>query len=121
MKKPRESDVLAACLQLLRLRGVFAWRNNSGAFVLGDGKGRRFFRAGLPGSADILGVLPGGRFLAVEVKRPGGKPTPPQRAFLAAVEAAGGVSTVIRDVAELVALLDGLQGVQGDAGGPRAG
>ena len=45
MKAPREQDLVAACLQLLRLRGVFAWRNNSGAFVLGEGKRRRFFRS----------------------------------------------------------------------------
>jgi hypothetical protein len=110
VKKPREQDLVNACLQLLKLRGVFAWRNNSGAFVLGEGKGRRFFRAGLVGGSDILGVLhPTGQLLAVEVKRPGGKPTPQQQAFLDAVRAAGGVAAVVRDVAELVALLDGLE------------
>ena len=41
MKAPREQDLVAACLQVLRLRGVFAWRNNSGAFVLGKAVGVR--------------------------------------------------------------------------------
>jgi hypothetical protein len=96
-------------LQLLKLRGVLAWRNNSGAFVLGKGKGRRFFRAGLVGSSDILGCLPaGGRLLAVECKLPGGKLTPHQQAFLEAVRACCGVAAVVCDMKELVALLDGL-------------
>jgi hypothetical protein len=109
VKAPREQDLVNACLRLLRLRGVYAWRNNSGAFVLGQGKGRRFFRAGLVGSSDILGVLPpSGRLLAVEVKRPGGRPTPHQQAFLDQVRAAGGVAAVVRDVADLGAMLDRL-------------
>jgi hypothetical protein len=118
MKAAREQDLVAACLTLLSLRGVFAWRNNSGAFVLGQGQGRRFFRAGLVGSADILGLLPpAGRFLALECKVGRNKPTAQQAAFLAAVEAAGGLSLVVYDVAELVRLLDGLSA----AGRPRRG
>jgi hypothetical protein len=54
--------------------------------------------------------------LAVECKQPGNKPTAQQAAFLAADEAAGGLAVVIRDVAELVQLLDGLQHVQDCAG-----
>jgi hypothetical protein len=49
VKAPRASALVAACLQLLRLRGVLAWRNNAGAFALGEGPGRRFFRAGTKG------------------------------------------------------------------------
>jgi hypothetical protein len=80
------------------LRGVSAWRSNTGAARFGD----RFVRFGVPGVADILGVLPpSGRLLAVEVKGPGGRVRPSQRAFLDNVEAAGGLALVVRDVAEL--------------------
>jgi hypothetical protein len=70
VKAPRETELVRQCLALLGLRGVFAWRNNSGAFVRDQGEARRYFRAGAVGSPDILGVLPGGRFLGVECKRP---------------------------------------------------
>lgn len=100
-----EAQVLRACLDLLRLRGVLAWRNNSG--MLRDARGRPV-RFGLVGSSDILGVLPGGRLLAVEVKRPGGRPTEAQRGFLGAVIGAGGAALVIDDVAALAAVLDRL-------------
>jgi hypothetical protein len=109
VKAPKEADVLRACLQLLRLRHVVHWRQNSAAFS-GTHKGRRrFFRtASLPGVSDIIFIAPGGRFGACEVKRPGEKPTPAQQAFLELVRLAGGVSIVVDDVMQLARLLDEL-------------
>jgi hypothetical protein len=50
---------------------------------------------GKVGSADILGILrPSGRFLAIEVKKPGEKPSDEQIAFLLAIRDAGGVAIV---------------------------
>ncbi len=46
------------------------------------------------GVSDIIGQLRDGRFFAMEVKRPGEKPTPEQAEFLALVADAGGVSGV---------------------------
>lgn len=108
----RESPVLKGCLDLLRASRVFAWRNNTmGVF---DPETRRF-RAfiGLKGVSDILGILPSGRFLAVETKRPAmpgfgikaGRPTPEQRAFLETVNDHGGVGVVVSDVASLADIL----------------
>jgi hypothetical protein len=95
--------VLKACLDLLRLRGVLAWRNNSGALRDATGRPVRF---GAVGSPDILAVGPHGRLWAIECKAPGRKPTAAQRAFLGAVEAAGGLAVVVSDVRELVEVLD---------------
>lgn len=102
MKQQREGDILKACLEYLKLRGVFAWRNNN-AGVMRESKGRKFWTfTGLRGVSDILGVLPDGRFLAVEVKRPGEVPTEAQSVFLAQVEQSGGVSCWVDDVAKLI-------------------
>ena len=107
----RESDVLAACLRYLTLRGVFAWRQNQGAIPLKGGGYRKF--VGLRGVADILGILPQqvdlpdegrvrfGNLLAVEVKRPGEKPRPDQGAFLDRVNELGGVGVCVHSVREL--------------------
>jgi hypothetical protein len=103
----RESDVLRQVLTLLRLRGVFSWRcNTTGVWDAS----RRVFRAhpGRRGVADVLGILPGGRFLAVECKGPRGRLTPEQSAFLDNVTKAGGVALVVRDVRELEQALDAL-------------
>ena len=105
--KSTESQVLGACLQLLTLRGVFAWRANQAAIPLKGGGFRRF--AGLKGVSDILGVLRGGRLLAVECKRPGEKVRPEQAAFLARVNELGGVGVVVDDVKALEKLLEDLE------------
>jgi hypothetical protein len=107
MKAPRESDLVRACLAYLQLAKVPAWRNNSGAAAFAGPAGRkRFVRFSVEGCSDILGVLPpAGRLLAVECKRPGGKLTPAQAAFLSAVGAAGGLAFVVRSVDDLAAAL----------------
>jgi hypothetical protein len=111
VKAARESDLVKACLQYLQLKRIFAFRNNTGAAAFAGPAGRkRFVRFSTPGAADILGVLPGGKFLAVEVKRTGGKLTAAQAAFLDHVRAAGGLSLVVRSVDDLAAALR-LEGV----------
>lgn len=105
MKKPNETVVVRQCLDFLALYGIFAWRvNNTGIYD----PTRKVFRTfhGLKGVSDILGVLePGGRFLAVECKRPGEKLKPAQEAFQSTVTAAGGLALVVTDVKELEAHL----------------
>jgi hypothetical protein len=111
MKRPTETQLVRACLDYLKLRGVCAWRSNSGAMTAGDGPRKRFVRfSGARGCSDILGVAPGGRFLALEVKMPAGRLTADQEAFLAQIRAAGGVALVVRSVDELRQALDGLGG-----------
>src|SRR5262245_16172162 len=115
MKAARESDVLAACLQYLRWKGIYCWRQNQGAIPLRNGSFRRF--VGLKGVSDILGILPQtavldgrevtfGVFLAVEVKQPGERPRPEQAEFLRRVEELGGVAIVAHGVDELERELD---------------
>lgn len=90
MKASRESDLVKACLQLLRLSGCLAWRTNTGALRAAAQGKQRFVRFGSPGMSDPIGLLPGGRFVAVECKRPGNEPTPVQQAFLDLVRERGG-------------------------------
>jgi hypothetical protein len=113
LKGAREKDVLKACLDYLKLRGIPAVRvNGGGMYASGPGGRTRYVRfTSAPGCADILAVLPpGGRFAGIEVKGPGGKLTPAQEAFAAAVRKAGGVSLVVHSVSELVEELERLGG-----------
>ena len=89
---PLETVIVRQCLDYLQLRRIPAWRNNTtGVYDPRAGKFRKF--TGMKGVADILGLLPpAGRLLAVECKRPGGKTSEAQRAFLDAIEAAGGLA-----------------------------
>lgn len=110
-----ESDVLRACLDYLSVRKIFHWRSNQAAIPLKDGGFRAF--NGMRGVSDILGILPQevkidgntkarfGNLLAVEVKRPGGKPSPEQVEFLATVNRLGGIGLCVDSVDQLDAEL----------------
>src|SRR5262245_16843148 len=109
MKAPREGTLVRACLELLALRRIPSWRANTGAVAIGSGAARRFVKFGPPGQSDIIAVLPPtGRLLALECKSATGRLRPAQKAFLSAVEAAGGATLVVGDVRELDRLLDGV-------------
>lgn len=108
-----EADLYAPVLKLLSKRGARAFRNHVGLSAHGNTSSgqNRYVRSGLcPGSSDIIGWTRDGRFLAIELKRPGWKPTKKwlagmQPKFLKAVADAGGVSGVITSVDEAEALL----------------
>ena len=70
-KRNAETDLCNAVRVIFETGGTCRlWRNNNGA-VRAHG---RMIRYGLtPGSADLLGLARGGRFVSVEVKTPGGR------------------------------------------------
>jgi hypothetical protein len=94
-----EGSVVKACLEYLNVYGAYVWRNNTGC--LKDKKERPVF-FGKPGSSDIIGVLPGGRFIAVECKAKKGKLSEKQKEFLASVEEMGGLTIVARSVDDVI-------------------
>lgn len=86
----REAAALAEVLQVLKHHPLVAWveRQNSGVVRMGGG----FVRLGRPGCSEVLGQLPDGRLLTLEVKAPKGKATAEQAAFLDLVRRFGGVA-----------------------------
>jgi hypothetical protein len=93
-----EGLVKAAILDYLRVRSFFAWNNPTGAVEVRPGQWVRF---GKVGSADILGCLPGGRFLAIECKAEKGRPSGAQWEFLNEIERLGGLAIVARSFQEV--------------------
>lgn len=92
-----ESTVVTQCLEWLALRRVFAYRNNTGAVKI-DG---RWIRYGHPGSGDIIGLLPDGRFLSVECKTATGKQSNAQKQFQEIIERNSGVYVLARSTSDL--------------------
>ena len=93
----------------LKARGVYFFVHDSvGIF---DPKTKRFRRNTSPyrikGVADIIGILPSGRFLAIELKSATGTLTKEQKAFLEAIRTNGGVSFVARSIEDVE---EGLRG-----------
>ena len=98
-----EVEAQRAILDYLHLRKIYCWRSNNIPVPTKDGKFRRF--AGVRGMADIIGVLPGGRLLAIEVKSDKGQPSPEQEAFGQAVNEAGGLWFIARSVEDVMEVL----------------
>ncbi len=79
------------------------WRANVGVAHIGGPRsaGGRVVRFGLPGQADLTGILPCGVRLEIEVKRPGCPQTCEQRAFQRMIEHFGGVYVLARSVEDV--------------------
>ena len=77
--------------------GLRIWRQNTGAARIG----RRLVRFGVPGQADLTGILPGGRRVEIETKSPTGRQTPDQRAFQTMIERFGGLYVLARSVEDV--------------------
>jgi hypothetical protein len=87
-----------------RYPDVVLWENVVGVAQLTSGHTRR---VGLcRGSADLIGVGPGGRFLAIEVKALRGRVSADQATFLRLVSALGGLAVVARSPADAVAAVN---------------
>lgn len=98
-----EHDIQSDCLKVLDLLGIFHWRQNTGAFKVG----KRFIRtSSMPGVSDILGIMPDGRFLAIECKREkGGVVSRQQKLFLETIGQNHGLAIVTNNANELMELL----------------
>jgi hypothetical protein len=80
---------------------VVLWRNNVGEATHVSSGRISVVRYGLaPGSADLVGLRADGRFVALELKAPGGRVRPEQAAWLELVRRMGGVGAVVRSVDE---------------------
>jgi hypothetical protein len=96
------------------VRGAVAWHTPNGMFA-GGGRNRKGvaiqgaimkgmgMRAGV---SDILAVY-GGKIFAMELKAPGGRPTPAQLQFLADMEAAGAITAVCEGLDAALRTLEG--------------
>lgn len=93
-----EQSIQRQILDFLRWRGVPCYKHqNAGIYREG-----RYIPSHTRGVSDIIGVIPPlGRYLAIEVKRPGGKPTLEQSQFIDTINQAGGLAFVAHSVEEV--------------------
>ena len=101
MPEPLEKEIQSAILEYLHARRIFCWKEHSAGIPIENGT--RFMPIGLKGKADILGVLPSGRFLAIEVKRPSGRLSPDQEDFLENINVNGGLAFVAKSIDDVIA------------------
>ena len=99
-----EKDIQKHILILLKKHPKIHWvaRFNSGTFISGD----RYISSNTQdGMSDILGMLKGGRLIAIECKSRTGKVQQHQQDFLDLINAGGGLAFVARSVEEVISKL----------------
>ena len=90
-----ESVVIAEVKAIIKTTGIKLQRINTGCFVIGTGRNRRFIKTADAGTCDFEGYDNHGRFVAIECKRPvGGKLSPAQEARINDINRKGGVAFV---------------------------
>lgn len=98
LKPPLEKETQKEIISFLRLKGFYVFKvPNVGVHI-----GNRYIPAIGKGIADIIGVAPGGRFCAFEVKRNGGRVSPEQRTFLEEVGKRGGYAAVVYSLDDII-------------------
>ena len=100
----REQNIQKSIMLALSEAGCVVFRNNIGSYTNSDGYFIRYGVGGVGGS-DLIGWTAAGRFLAVEVKSPKGRPTKDQLNFIEAVKLAGGIAGVCYSVQDALDLL----------------
>lgn len=88
-KETPEGQLTKQIRKVLRLLHVYHWKQWQG------------IGSGMPGVSDILGIYKG-RFLAIEIKAPGGRLSPAQKIFLDNVKEEGGVAILAYSVDDVI-------------------
>ena len=97
MKPQTEAEITTSIRGVLKMLNVFHWKAWQGPMSQPKGV------------SDIIGILPrgvagsdGGRFLAIEVKRPAGRVSPHQALFLDRVNRIGGLGFVAYSTQDVI-------------------
>src|SRR3990170_376526 len=93
MQQLTEGAIQKSITDYLRLKKYVVFKANSTQFGIREGKPFAF-PSSQKGLADIIACSTQGRFIAVECKKPGGKASEDQLAFLEAVRANGGIGII---------------------------
>ncbi|MFH8039046.1 MAG: hypothetical protein QXJ14_03485 [Candidatus Aenigmatarchaeota archaeon] len=98
--KSKEASLKKQILDFLRLNKIFAWNNrNVGVY---NPKTGHYIPSQIKGVSDIIGILPDGRFLAIEVKVNNNKPTIYQLAFLEEVLRNNGIAILAYSLDDVI-------------------
>ena len=98
-----ESKLMHLIMAELSAEGCFVLRTNSGVYY--DSQGNRI-TIGFKGLSDLVGFRPDGKFFALEIKTPTGRPSPEQIKFIDFCHRKGIPAGIARSVEEALQILE---------------
>lgn len=91
MREATEQDIQKAIIDYLKIKKFIVFKHrNVGIYKKSTGKYIPL-SFGEKGISDVIACSPQGTFVAIEVKKPKGKPTPEQTDFLKRIRKNGGI------------------------------
>lgn len=94
----KETQIVKAILDYLKLKKIFHWRNNSGSFITKHKDGSAgYYSFGQAGSPDIFAVIEG-KIYGFEVKNEKNKQTENQTRWQNEFQNNGGIYAVVRSI-----------------------
>ncbi len=106
MTSKAETELAKAIRDALTALGLVVWREQCGKVPVKRG----YMHLAPEGTPDLVGYLPGGRLLGLEIKTARGKERPAQTEWLARAKAAGCCVATVRSVEEAVAFVQAAKG-----------
>lgn len=108
IKNQSEKDIENQILEYLSLKNIFAFKvEKTGIYDPTKGVFRKKkSKYNINGISDILGILPNGKFIAIEVKSKYGILSLEQSLFLSAIKNNGGFGFVARSVNDVESLIN---------------
>lgn len=105
MRDATEQEIQKAITDYLKLKKFIVFKHRNVGIYKKDTNQYIPLAAGEKGISDIIGCSPKGIFIAIEVKKKGGRPSPEQLTFLARVNATGGIGILAYSLDEVMATL----------------
>ena len=90
-------NLLKKCLVHLSSVGIFSYSNNTGVVK----NANRYQKYGFVGSPDILGIMPDGRYLGIEIKTGNAVQNKNQKKFEKKITDNNGIYWVVRSLEDL--------------------
>src|SRR3990167_10530073 len=106
MKNISEQQIQKTIIDYLRFKKYVVFKHHSTGSTIREGK-PVYFAHGEKGISDIIACSPKGTFVAIEVKKPGGRPSPEQLDFLARVKANNGIGILAYSLDEVMEVIEG--------------
>ena len=94
-----EQEIQKQIIDYLKIKGCLVFKHNN------FGKVRGHFYHNTIGVSDIIGLNKNGKFIAVEVKKPGGKPSKEQIEFLEDVKNKNGIAILAESLDDIMAII----------------
>ena len=105
MRNATEQEIQKTIIDYLRIKKYVVFKHHSTGFTVREGRVAAF-RYSEKGISDIIACSPKGTFVAIEIKRPGKKPTQEQLDFIAQVSTNSGIAFVAHSLDDVLVTLE---------------